>query len=212
MEIRRKQVTKTLNEFYQNPIAKVSLELFLSIGAIIFFAIFAIRPTLVTMSDLVKEIEDKRDLDQKLTQKIASLSTAQTTYLDVQDRLYLLEEALPSTPNFINAIKIIEKIASDQNILIEGLSVSEIPREVDPEVPFSKLTKNSFPISLSLSGDYSQIRSFVEELLLYRRSFVTDTVIFSTSEERGQKKLRVTITLSVPYFGEKMMAKTGGKK
>ncbi|MDH5533378.1 MAG: type 4a pilus biogenesis protein PilO [Candidatus Pacebacteria bacterium] len=203
MPTKRQQVTKTLNEFYQRPVAKVSLELFLSVGAVIFFAVFAIRPTLVTMSDLVKEIEDKKELDQKLTQKIASLSTAQTSYLEVQDRLYLLEQALPSTPDFIHSIKVIEKIASDQDILIDSLSVSEIPREVGLETPFSKLKKNSFPISLSLSGEYSQIRQFVEDLLNYRRSFVTDTVIFSTSEERGQKKLRATITLSVPYFGEK---------
>ena len=119
MQTKRAQVAKTLNEFYQKPVARVSLELFLSVGAVIFFAIFAIRPTLVTMSDLVKEIEDKRDLDQKLTQKIASLSTAQTTYLEVQDRLYLLEEALPTTPDVIHAIKIVEKIASEQNILID---------------------------------------------------------------------------------------------
>ncbi|NCO12682.1 hypothetical protein GW926_04090 [Candidatus Pacearchaeota archaeon] len=203
MPTKREQLTRTLNEFYQRPVARVSLELFLTVGAIIFFAVFAIRPTLVTMSDLVKEIEDKRDLDQKLTQKIASLSTAQTTYLEVQDRLYLLEQAYPSTPDFIFAIKIIEKIASDRNILIDTLSVPEIPKEVDPELPFSKLSNNSFPLSLSLTGDYNQIRLFVEDLLTYRRSFVTDTVIFATSEERGQKKLRASITLSVPYFGEK---------
>jgi Tfp pilus assembly protein PilO len=202
MPTKRQQITKTLNEFYQKPVARVSLELFLTVGAVIFFAVFAIRPTLVTMSDLVKEIEDKKELDQKLTQKIASLSTAQTTYLEVQDRLYLLEQAYPSTPDFIFAIKIIEKIASDRNILIDSLTVPEIPKEVDPEVPFSKLSNNSFPLSLSLTGDYNQIRLFVEDLLTYRRSFITDTVIFATSEERGQKKLRASITLSVPYFGE----------
>jgi Tfp pilus assembly protein PilO len=203
MPTKRQQLTKTLNDFYQRPVARVSLELFLTVGAVIFFAVFAIRPTLVTMSDLVKEIEDKKELDQKLTQKIASLSTAQSTYLEVQDRLYLLEQSLPSTPDFIFAIKVIEKIASDRNILIDSLSVPEIPKEVDPETPFSKLQKNAFPISISLSGDYNQIRQFVEDLLNYRRSFVTDTVIFSTSEERGQKKLRAAITISVPYFGMK---------
>ena len=204
MPTQRERLTRTLNEFYQRPVARVSLELFLTVGAVIFFAVFAIRPTLVTMSDLVKEIEDKEELDAKLTQKIASLSTAQTTYLEVQDRLYLLEQAFPSTPDFIFAVKTIEKIASDRNILIDSLSVPEIPREVDVDVPFSKLEKNSFPISMSLSGDYNQIRMFVEDLINYRRSFVTDTVIFSISEERGQKKLRAAITLSVPYFGEKI--------
>jgi hypothetical protein len=61
MPDQRQKLIRNLNAFYQKPVAKVSLELFLSVGTIIFFAMFAIRPTLLTMSDLVKEIEDKRN-------------------------------------------------------------------------------------------------------------------------------------------------------
>jgi Tfp pilus assembly protein PilO len=179
MPTQREKITNTLNDFYQKPVARVSLELFLSVFAVVFFAIFAIRPTLVTMSDLVKEIEDKKDLDQKLTQKIASLSTAQTSYLDVQERLYLLVQTLPSTPDLVHSVKIIEKLAVDRGVLIDSLTIS------------------------ALSGEYEDIRDFVQDLISYRRLFVTDTVIFSTSEERGQKKLRVNISLSIPYFGDK---------
>lgn len=203
MPTQREKITKTLNDFYQRPVARVSLELFLSVLAVVFFAIFAIRPTLVTMSDLVKEIEDKKDLDQKLTQKIASLSTAQTSYLDVQERLYLLVQTLPSTPDLIHSVKIIEKLAVDRGVLIDSLTVSEVPREISSDIQFTKLKKNSFPVSMSLSGEYENIRDFVQDLISYRRLFVTDTVIFSTSEERGQRKLRVNISLSIPYFGDK---------
>jgi len=202
MPSKKKQLTITLNKFYEKPVAKVSLELFLSIGAILFFAIFAIRPTLVTMSDLVKEIEDKKALDQKMTQKIAALSTAQFTYLEAEEELRALDQALPTTPDFIRSLKIIEKIASERGILINTIAVTEIPKEIEKEIAFSKLEKMSFPVSLSLSGDYNQIRLFVEDLLSNRRSFVTDTVIFSVSEERGQRKLQVTVTLSIPYFGK----------
>lgn len=202
MPTQREKITKTLNDFYQRPVARVSLELFLSVGAIIFFAIFAIRPTLVTMSDLVKEIEDKQDLDEKLTQKIASLSTAQTSYLEVQDRLYLLVQTLPSTPDLVHSIKVIEKIAVDQGVLIDSMSLTEVPKEISPDVPFSKLKKNAFSLSMTLSGDYEHIRDFIQALISYRRMFITDTIIFSTSDERGQKKLRANISLSIPYFGD----------
>lgn len=202
MPSKKKQLAITLNKFYEKPVAKVSLELFLSIGAILFFAIFAIRPTLVTMSDLVKEIEDKTALDQKMTQKIAALSTAQSTYLEIEEKLPFLDQALPTTPDFIRSLKIIEKIASNRGILIDSISVAEIPKETKEDVSFIKLKRMVFPVRLSLTGDYNQIKLFVEDLLNNRRSFITDTVIFSVAEERGQKKLRVTITLSVPYFGE----------
>lgn len=202
MPTQREKITKTLNAFYQRPVAKVSLELFLSVGAVIFFAVFAIRPTLVTMSDLVKEIEDKRDLDQKLTQKIASLSTAQTSYLEVQDRLLLLVQTLPSTPDLIHALKIIEKTAVNQGVLIDNMSMSEVPKEISTGISFSKLKKNAFSLSMTLSGDYEHIRDFIQALISYRRLFITDTIIFSTSDERGQKKLRANISLSIPYFGD----------
>ena len=74
---KRQQLTNTLVEFYNQPIAKVSLELFLSIVAVIFFAIFAIRPTLLTMSDLIKELQEKEVLNEKLSQKTAALSSVQ---------------------------------------------------------------------------------------------------------------------------------------
>ena len=65
--INRQQLTTTLLSFYHRPVAQVSLELFLSVATVVFFAVFAIRPTLVTMSNLIKELEDKRQLDQQLT-------------------------------------------------------------------------------------------------------------------------------------------------
>ncbi len=104
--------------FYQRPVAKVSLELFFSIGAVLFFAVFAIRPTLLTMSDLIKELEDKRNLDQQLSQKIAALSTAQASFLGAQNRLVVLDEAIPTSPQFIYSLKLLEKVASDNRLVI----------------------------------------------------------------------------------------------
>lgn len=202
MAINKKELTTTLNKFYQQPVAKVSLELFLSVVTVIFFIIFAIRPTLVTMSDLVKEIEDKRELDQEMTQKIAALSTVQITYSSLQDRLSVLDEAIPLTPDFINSIKIIEKVASDRNLVITNISTPEVPKEIEGDVKFMELERTAFPLTLSLEGNYSDIRAFVEDLLSTRRTFITDTVTFATSDERGQKKLRTSITLLVPYFGK----------
>ena len=70
--------------------AKASVELFLSIlrhpCSLLFFSI---RPTLLTMSDLIKEIQDKENLDKQLSQKIASLSTVQPLYLRLQDQISL---------------------------------------------------------------------------------------------------------------------------
>lgn len=196
---KRQQLTRTLVEFYQKPIAQVSLELFLSIAAVIFFATFAIRPTLLTMSDLIKEIDDKKVLDKQLTQKIAALSSAQTEYNNYQARLPVLDEAIPGQPFLINTLLIIEKIASDTKMVITAISVSEIPKEEVADQQ-KTLVRKSYYITLSIAGDYQSIRNFVDQILKNRRTMVIDTITFATNESRGTKQLKANITLNVPYF------------
>lgn len=207
MPTQRQKLITNLNNFYQKPIAKVSIELFLSVGTVLFFAVFAIRPTLVTMSDLIKEIDDKKKLDQQLTQKIAALSTAQSNYLRYQDQLYVLDEALPNQPNTVETAKILEKVASERFLLINSITVKDIPQNEDPtQIKLSEYERLSYPVSITLTGDYPSIRQFVEDLLALRRSLVVDTVLFKTSEQRGVKQLQATVTISVPYFGKEIKA------
>ncbi|MFZ5376499.1 MAG: hypothetical protein ACOZAN_02405 [Patescibacteria group bacterium] len=203
MPTKRKQLATALENFYQNPIAKVSVELFLSIATIGFFAVFAIRPTLLTMSDLIKEIDDKRELDGKLEKKIAALSTAQTSYLSIEDRIGVVDEAIPSSPNLVQAIKIIEKLSSEQQIAIERLSVKEIPKNEDEKLDFSKVERKSIIIDMAVVGDFPAIRTFIESLQNSRRSFVVNSVTFVIEDNRGFQKLRATINISAPYFGRK---------
>ncbi len=202
---KQRDLIKTLQQFYQKPVAKVSIELFLSIGAVLFFAVFAIRPTLVTMSDLLKEIEDKEKLDKQLSKKIAALSTVQPLYLQIQDQLSVLDQSIPSDPQLVYSLKVIEKIASDLNLVITSIKVSEIPEEDSDNQEFSLTSyeRIDVPLVINVTGDYPTIRQFVESLREYRRSFVVDTIIFSTKELRGNRKLESRITISAPYFGVK---------
>lgn len=196
------KVKTSLLKFYQQPIAKVSLELVLSIGAVLFFAIFAIRPTLLTMSDLVKEIEDKQELDNQLSQKIAALSTVQTEYLALQTRLGVLDQAIPSQPKLEEALKIIEKLASDHRLVINTMRLTEIPDENPADLPFNQQERISLPLTVSVVGDYLSIKGFLDELQANRRALIVDSVIFSVSEERQTRLLKASITISIQYFGK----------
>jgi len=199
----RSQITGFLDKFYHNPVAMVSFELFLSIGAILFFALFAIRPTLVTMSDLIKEIDDKRALDTQLAQKVAALSTAQSAFIQLQDRLYVLYEALPTGVDIAYALKVIEKTASDQNLSISGITVLDLPAEVPPDTPVSRLERKSLAVQMSVTGSYESIRGFAEQLQDSRRSFVIERITFTTENVRGLRILEANILLGIPYFGER---------
>jgi Tfp pilus assembly protein PilO len=200
-DAKNKQLTLLLDKFYHNPVAVVSFELFLSIGSIIFFALFAIRPTLLTMSDLIKEIEDKRRLDTQLSQKVSALSIAQENFAGVQDRLYVLDEAIPRGANMAHTLKIIEKAASDQNLAITSLTVLEIPQDPPSETPITELERQAMPIQVMVSGSYEAIRDFADQLQASRRSFIIERIIFTIEDTRGQRTLEAVLLLGAPYFG-----------
>jgi len=202
---RQQQIALTLAHFYRQPIAKVSLELFLTIGLVIFLGAFAIQPTLATMSKLVQEIEEKKEVDLKLGQKIAALSSAQTEYASLVEQRNMLSDALPTYPDVVLDLKKIEKIASLNSIIITNLSLSEFPPEqtegASPDL--SLATRQSLPVVLSIQGDYISIRNFVESLRNNRRSIEVKSVVFSLKKNRGKESLSASITLDLPYFGIK---------
>lgn len=208
----RRQLTGALVNFYSNPVARVSLELFLTIGTVIFFGIFAIRPTLVTMSNLIKELEEKRALDTQLSQKIAALSSVQGQYAQLETRTGVLDESIPSQPFFKDALKTIEKIASDNKLVIASINAPEVPEEVVATGSIDQLERVSLPLIVTVTGDYPTIRAFVEAIRQARRSMIVDDVIFSVRDERGRRVLNTAVTINLQYFRTKKAApKTAAK-
>jgi Tfp pilus assembly protein PilO len=199
----RRQLLASLSSFYDHPVVKTSVELFLSIGAVLFFAIFAIRPTLLTMSDLIKEIDDKKALDKQLGQKVAALSSAQSEFFKVEPRLAVLNQAIPTNPELIKTLKIVEKIASDQKITINSLTINDVPKEIPPNSLFTDLEKRNLTFTITVGGDFPAIREFIEQLMNSQRSFIIQKITFAINDVRGLKRLDATITVAAPYYGQK---------
>jgi len=196
---KQEQIQSALLDFYKNPVAMVSLELIFSILAVVFFAIFAVKPTLQTMSELIKEIKDKRALDEQLEQNIASLNTAQAQYQQFSSQLYLLDEAIPKTANLVEGLKIVEKIASANDLVIQGISISAVPDELIKAVEGNS-KRELLTFNVDLTGDYLKIRQFVEDLMDSRRMMLVDQVSFSLGSNRYQKDLNAVVRVNLPYY------------
>jgi Tfp pilus assembly protein PilO len=203
-DIKQKKIKETLGKFYQQPVARVSLEFFLSLLAIVFFTIFAIRPTILTIADLIKEIEDKQEIEQQLQRKIAALASAQEEYQLLQDKIQLLDQAIPSKPELVRTLKVIEKIATENKVIVSNLRATAIPEEEDVSVASAdQLTRIDLYISLQAVGDYPSLRDFVEALHQYRRAIVVEEVSFQIDDRVFQRTLRANMSIRIPYFGDK---------
>lgn len=202
------QAKKFLLEFYEKPIAQVSTELFFTIAATIFFAIFAIRPTIITMTELVKEIEDKKRAATQLKNKVATLSTVQNEFFSLQDQFYVLEEAVPTTISFEKILPVIEKTASDLQISITSMQILDVPLTPLEELPFKEKVPGVINMTVTISGSYSQIRDFISELGKLRPILTIDSVaVTSGSQEEVQDFLSATIRIQAHYFGKEQIKK-----
>lgn len=151
------------------------------------------------MADLSKEIEDKTKLNKSLQDKVAALNTAQAEFYRWQTQLALLDTAIPDNQHTILDVKLFEKLASEKNVVIGKISMSEYP---DATQPLSQKPKvNDLPISITIQGDYISIKSFVSALLNSRRVFVINSINFSVSTSRGgQQDLTATLSMNAPYY------------
>jgi len=198
---RQAQLLTVLLDFYRQPVARVSLELILSILAVIFFAMFAIRPTLLTMSDLVKEIADKKELDKQMDLKIASLSTAEEQYQKYEGQFYLLDQAIPRQFDLVKSLKIIEKLAGEEMLAINRISVSTITDPIaDDQAPvkLNQFQRDFLVVNIDVAGDFLTIRRFVEKIIGLRQLMIVDQVSFDRKTETTGLSARIRINL--PYY------------
>lgn len=178
-----------IGALYQKKQVKVYTEIVLSILMVAFFGFFAIRPTLVTISGLFKEIKDKKEIVTQMDQKINNLSKAQANYNQVKNRLYLVDEALPQDPALSLLIKQVESLARVSSVNLESVKFNktnlqgETGKEEAQEVTFS----------LAFSGDYKNLKQFLNSLDTLRRVILVESFAFKSQTEKEVQLLTLTV-------------------
>ncbi len=184
-----------LQKFYEKPVTRVSLELVLSLVTVMLFSLLALRPTLNTMSQLVKEIEDKRQVDDALTKKLAALNTAQNEYYTYRDRFQILETAVYEDLTLQDTLFAIEYLAQNTNVELLSLRIKEFPvgnlgGELEQAAANARRTSSRpkvvgvYSVSLSFAGSYSDILRFFKEVESVRPLFSLQSFSFSIRRDR----------------------------
>lgn len=195
-----------LNKFYSHPVARVSFALVLTVLATLFFALVAIRPTLQTMAELIKQIEDRKQVDQKLSQKIATLSSAQAELAAKQADATALDKAVPSTPSFTLLLKEIEKLTSESNVVLVSLIVQSVPTERDPATVMTTEAE-SIPLILTFSGSYDNLLQMLHGLTSMQRVLVVDRLDVLPPTDKDTGTLNMSIALRAFAFGDSLTPK-----
>ena len=203
-EVLRERTMRELQQFYQKPIAKVSVELLATLIVVIVLAFFAIRPTLLTMSQLLKDIDDRKKTGDSLSKKIATLSTLSAEYPTMRREVSLLDVAIPNTPNFDGFMRRLEKIAANNNLIIESIQATQLPKETATNTGANTAFQiTSFSISINFKGEYAKVRNTLNDLMTMDRYATLNSLTFNAKRDELEKTnvLRTTANLRVVYYG-----------
>lgn len=205
MPIQRPSLQKTLiqmdlNRFYDKPVTRVSAALLLSLLCVSFFALAAIKPTLETMAQLIKQIDEKKEIDQKLTQKITALSTAQRELSDKSSLFSMIDRAVPETPRFTELLTVFEKVASENSVGFGSVQIDQVPLEsgVTGRAPGTLI---SYPMILTFSGEYENLLATLRQLQSMGRIVLVDRFdIAPQVQDTTAKNLNLTVSIRAFSF------------
>lgn len=186
---------------------KIFLELFLSLITIIFFSIFALKPTILTISQLVADNKEKQETINKMNQKINNISKAQSVYEKNLTKISIIENSIPDTPTPENLLRQIEGVAYINSVTIIGSSVSEVTLIGEEKKKQSKdeiknLPENTSVLSFSVSvtGSFESLFSFLSNLENLRRPLIINSLNLTSSETDLGKIIVMIISGQTPYI------------
>lgn len=152
-----------------------------SFFALSFFGYFAIKPTLTTISVLKRQIIDARYVDQKLQEKINSLSEAQVAYESIKPDLEIIQTALPEETRFSPFVKGLEKMATESGISLVNLGFQ--PVSLSPFEATGSAKEIPIGFNLTLSGEYKNAADFVKRLTSFERLTTVEKMGLSADEK-----------------------------
>lgn len=165
-----------------------------TIFTISFFLIVAIRPTLVTIAKLNKEIKDKTEANQQLQKKIDAIIIAQDIYTRNSDNLVLLDEAFPEKSEFPRLAYFFEQVATASGVTFKSLTFERIGGVTQKGQLPSLLSSLPLNFSIAASGDYLKLKDFLKELESSRRILKITEASFSRIKKGEEFELQLSVS------------------
>lgn len=196
-----------LQVYYAKPNIKIYLELMLSLTTIIVFSIFAIKPTILTIIELNKEIQTKEDIIAGINQKLIDLQKANDIMQNEVEKLAKIDAAIPSSASPENIILEMERLAAKSSLQILNLSMSEVTimgneklkKKGVGDLEKLPLEANELPFTVSLSGSYQNLILLISDIENQIRPVKIDSLTINTSITDEGKVLILTITGRLPF-------------
>ena len=184
-----KQLLNNIKKAYQKytanirPEDKQKYEAYIYISLTLFTAcflgIFAIGPTLNTVSNLDKQYKDNQLVYAALHQKFINLQKLDTEYQNIQGDLEQIYSAIPKSAQIPKLTRQIENIAQQNNLFVAKYSVGSI--EIYPNVKPSPIYSYNFVVNVS--GQDIDVNQFIADIINFDRIVGIDKITTGRTQE-----------------------------
>lgn len=186
---------------------KMFLEILLSLATISLFSLLALRPTVITIAELIKEIEGKKETIAIMDEKISNLSTAQALYDQEINKIRLLDTSVPHSPSPETLMRQMEGLAAKQSVGILSMSspaitlLGEEKNENEVEINETPLgSEGNVGFTIRASADYPLLLSYLENLDKMRRPILINSVSLGLSKTNEGTFLILVVNGNIPYL------------
>ncbi|MCL5438675.1 MAG: type 4a pilus biogenesis protein PilO [Patescibacteria group bacterium] len=168
---------KVISNTFKQEKARAFTTIAFTLIAVSVFGLFAISPTLSTISNLRRQLADNQLVDQELTEKINNLSILQQKYNVLTNDIPIVLSAIPQSPMIPILAGQIQAIAGNSGVAIKRLQVSQVEISESKKEPINY----SFNFSVDITGTYDNIKNFLYSLSDFDRIVTIDTISLSKS-------------------------------
>lgn len=168
-------------EILRNPPSKkvmYYLSVFTFLAAVLLI-IFAVRPTILTISGIRKEIKEKESIHNALENKIEALANLDSQYSENKETLDSLQLLYPTSGNFSLFLSNIDAVISRNGFTLVNIGFSEY----EDDISISTTAISPWGVSLSVSGPENNLDNLFDDLEAMPMYPVIENFSFGESDE-----------------------------
>jgi Tfp pilus assembly protein PilO len=181
------------------PAVQTSLTLVLSLFVMAFFIAFALRPTIISIVSLRKNITESEKTLQTLETKVSNLQKASRELDSIRPFLLTLNREIPNTGSQYSPLVVaVEALALENNVQLESETLGStllFSRLLSPFVPSRNQNIVVLPFTVRVVGSYTNVYAFLTQLVSLERIILVESV--TVSREASSKNTTGVVALNI---------------
>lgn len=213
MKMTSGKYSQDLRRYYRLPAVQTSLTLVLSLFVMAIFIAFALRPTIISIVTLKKNLTESEKILKTLETKVTNLQKASTELEQIKPFLPTLNKEIPSDgAKYSPLVMAVEGLAIQSGVQLESESIGStllFSRLLSPFMPNKSQNIVMLPFAVRVIGSYPKVYDFLTKLVSLERIIMVETVTISreASSKNNAGLVALNISGNAYYLADEVLLK-----